>query len=659
MDLNQHQSVSILYDLAMAMAGETRPRPLATVMLQQMLLHTGCACGAVVIGGPGAAAPATHEARIYAAVGNRSLRALEGRPVPWDPEQLRRDPAEAPGGWFAGGAHYTHALPLVLPAFGCIVLFSPRPEVIDEAAKRAKVLFPPILVKLARALQLCLGNEHQQAALVDARDAAESANRAKSAFLANMSHELRTPMNAIIGLTHLLTDEIEEPGARANLLRVNDAAHHLLQILNDVLDLSKIEAGRLTIERVEFSPQRVLDHALGLVSERAAAKGLTLVREVAPDVPLRLVGDPLRLGQVVVNFAGNAIKFSERGQVVVRIRVDSTDADQLVLRVEVEDEGIGLTPEQRARLFQPFVQADESTTRQFGGTGLGLVICQRIATLMGGSVGVASEAGRGSLFWMTARMQQATPMPVESPVATVEEKPDVLLARLCKGTRILLVEDNPVNQKVALAVLKRAALEVEIAGDGRQAVDCVRERDYALVLMDVQMPVLDGIAATREIRTLPNRATLPIIAMTANAFDEDRREGLNAGMSDFIGKPVVPSNLYRTLLHWLAPAAAEGEPQTTPSTGSQSATRAADDVRVGQLLGYVETLLREGDMRVIGVWRESAPLIEAALGPVAERLHQEIEAFHFGLALKTLLGARSGARPTADQTSAVPVRPAV
>jgi len=244
-------------------------------------------------------------------------------------------------------------------------------------------------------------------------------------------------------------------------------------------------------------------------------------------------------------------------------------------------------------------------------------------------------------------------------VATVAEKPDVLLARHCKGTRILLVEDNPVNQKVALAVLKRAALEVEIAGDGRQAVDFVREREYALVLMDVQMPVLDGIAATREIRTLPNRATLPIIAMTANAFDEDRRECLNAGMSDFIGKPVVPSNLYRTLLHWLAPGAAEGEPQATSSAGSQSVARAADDVRVGQLLGYVETLLREGDMRVIGVWRESAPLIEAALGPVAERLHQEIEAFHFGLALTTLLGARAGSRPTADQTGAVPVRPAV
>jgi len=639
-DLNQHQSVSILYDLAMAMAGETRPRPLATVMLQQMLLHTSCACGAVVIGGAGATPPATAEPIVYAAVGNRALRALEGNPVPWPIDRLVREPATSPEGWFPGGAHHVHALPLVLPSFGSIVLFSPNGEIIADAANRAKILFPPILAKLARTLQLCLDNEYQRTALVGARDAAEAANRAKSAFLANMSHELRTPMNAIIGLTHLLADEIQEASARSQLLKVTEAAHHLLQILNDVLDLSKIEAGRLTVEQVEFTPQRVLDHAIDLLAERAAAKSLQVAREVDPAVPARMIGDPLRLGQVLVNFLGNAIKFSDRGRVTVRMRVEEAAADRVVLRLEVEDEGIGLTPEQQARLFKPFMQADDSTTRQFGGTGLGLVICQRIAQLMGGQVGVSSVAGQGSRFWMTAAMRPQTSAPSASPASTPGEKPEAMLARLCRGRRILLVEDNPVNQKVALAVLKRAALDVEVASDGRQAVDRVRDGDYALVLMDVQMPVLDGIAATREIRQLPHRTTLPIIAMTANAFDEDRRECLSAGMSDFIGKPVVPANLYRALLKWLVP---DGEPAGVEGADARPgrAVEGTGAARSAQLLTHIEALLDEGDMRVIGVWKDSEPIVVEALGPAAAGdIGSHIAGFHFDLALQKLKAAR-------------------
>lgn len=636
MDVNQHQSVSILYDLAMAMAGETRPRPLATVMLQQMLLHTGCACGAIVIGGSATAAQTPP--RIYAAVGNRALRALEGHPVPWETTRLDREQAENSAGWFAGGVQHTHALPLVLPAFGSIVLFSPRGEIISEAAHRARVLFPPILAKFARTLQLCLDNEYQQTALVDARDAAEAANRAKSAFLANMSHELRTPMNAIIGLTHLLTDEIEEPDTREQVLKVNEAAHHLLQILNDVLDLSKIEAGRLTIDQIEFSPSMVLEQALSLVGERAAEKGLQLVKELGADVPARLLGDPLRLGQVLVNFVGNAIKFSGKGRIAARLGVASRQGDEVVLRVEVEDQGIGLTDEQQARLFQPFVQADESTTRQFGGTGLGLVICQRIATLMGGQVGVTSVAGQGSTFWMTAKAVAVKDAVSATPEPVLEEKPEVRLARLCPGARLLLVEDNPVNQKVALAVLKRAGLDVEVASDGAQAVDRVRDTEYALVLMDVQMPVLDGMSATRQIRQLPNRAALPIIAMTANAFEEDRRACLEAGMSDFIGKPVVPSVLYKGLLKWLAPDA--GLAAVSPDGEVTGTPAPVDAQRLQQTLTQLETLLAEGDMRVVGVWDESADLLQSGLGNEAAVIRQDVGAFRFDRALQQLRDLR-------------------
>jgi two-component system sensor histidine kinase/response regulator len=388
-------------------------------------------------------------------------------------------------------------------------------------------------------------NEQLQQAL----DRAEAASRAKTMFLSNMSHEIRTPMNAIIGFTHLMRREIDDPAQSERLRKVSDAADHLLRIINDILDLAKIESGGLRLESIDFSLHDVLSRVTMLVSEDALAKGLEVVTTPS-DVPDRLHGDPTRLAQALLNLLGNAIKFTERGAVRLGVVLLKQKASHLTLRFDVHDTGIGIEPAQLDALFMPFQQADGSTTRRFGGTGLGLSITKRIAELMGGEVGADSTPGAGSHFWFTARLMAQSPSPAGAPaLAQPAERTDG--APHWHGARVLLAEDNRVNQDVAVELLRALGIAPDVASDGAQAVQMARATAYDLILMDVQMPRLDGLQATRELRHGQGALTVPIVAMTAGAFAEDRKACLAAGMNDHIAKPIELSALHAVLRRWL------------------------------------------------------------------------------------------------------------
>jgi PAS domain S-box-containing protein len=389
------------------------------------------------------------------------------------------------------------------------------------------------------------------AALDIARKAAEAASIAKSAFLANMSHEIRTPMNGIIGMANVLRREGVTPQQAQRLDAIDTSAQHLLSVINNILDLSKIEAGKLTLEEAPVVVSSLLANVSSILADRVKAKRLHLLIETG-HLPHQLLGDPTRLQQALLNYATNAVKFTETGTVTLRAFMQEETAESVQLRVEVQDTGIGIAPEAMARLFSAFEQADNSMTRKYGGTGLGLAITRRLAELMGGRVGADSTAGVGSTFWFTVKLKKGGEV-AAAPTATADEvEAEVELRQRYAGQRILLVDDEPINREVVLMQLEDVDLLTDTAEDGEEAIAMARKTDYAAILMDMQMPKLNGVEATRQIRQLPGYQDTPIIAMTANAFAEDKAQCLAAGMNDFLSKPFSPEALFAILLRALS-----------------------------------------------------------------------------------------------------------
>ncbi|WP_051551343.1 hybrid sensor histidine kinase/response regulator [Nocardioides sp. URHA0020] len=426
-----------------------------------------------------------------------------------------------------------------------------------------------VALTFVRTGHLLRSESEARTELAAARDAALEGSRAKSDFLATMSHEIRTPMNGVIGLTGLLLGSELQERQRTYAEGVRTAGDALLAIINDVLDFSKVEAGHLELESIDFEPARVVAEVAGLVADPAGEKGIELLTSCSPALPARLLGDPSRLRQVLLNLAGNAVKFTESGQVVIRAEPVGTTthwdqsgrrtvaADTWTVRFEVSDTGIGIDAADRSRLFDPFSQADSSTTRRYGGSGLGLAICHQLVDAMGGTLGVESEPGNGSRFWFTVPLGAAADRPaITASVAGVRRPQAVVVPTPPpRRGRILVVEDGDINQIVAEGIIRACGYDVDLADDGAAGLAAMAAQDYDLVFMDVQMPVMDGFSATREIRRREaDGSRTPVIAMTASAVDGDRERCLAAGMDDYVSKPITRAAVTAVLERWVAGA---------------------------------------------------------------------------------------------------------